>query len=379
MATPKPRVPRTMDTSSIVYIQHPTFNVPLLMLAARPVDGGLNCVLLTQLALDACLIITSKKGFLSRNLQRQEALSSPENAAFLDPGNYYYHCEADADEVYGLCASFADWIPPPDSDSLPPHWNVSAQQGFELMPPTPPAVRIKKTSLPSSPGSLVQKQWYKRHYIYQKLKFPGPIPPNTNANTRINDVRNVISMTPTIHDLVDHGGIIFFPLKTDYIAVFIGSERSTLADEYHFMKLGLPARTENYILYCAFAWTILNVLHRDDNVPTWPSVSIAQSKAATSKKRRRDSSVEGGNKRRSGGGAGADRSRRGSGGADSLRNGSADASNDDGGESGPGPLPPVGAGRGHGGYYPGCERVAELKARYIAEHPEVRATSTSVG
>ncbi|KAJ6627890.1 hypothetical protein B0H10DRAFT_1940858 [Mycena sp. CBHHK59/15] len=343
MATPKPQILRTKDMPSTVFILHSTFDVPFLMLAARRVDGELNHVLPTQLVLDACLIITSQKGYLSKNSQRQEAVISPEIATFLNPGEYYYHCKADAHELYSLCASFADWVPP-DRDSLPPHWSVLAQQGFEFPPKTSPTVHIKPTWLTSSPGSLAQREWYKRHKIYRQLQVRGPIPPNSKPDTYINDVRNVISMAPTIHNLLD-----------------------------------LPARTENYILYCAFAWAILNMVHRDNDVPTWPAVSVAHPRAVTMKKRRRDSSVEGRNKRPRGGGAGADRSRRGSGGADSHATAAWTPLTTTGGQVARGRCLPSDLDAAMGGYYPGCERVAELKARYIAEHPEVRATSTSVG
>ncbi|KAJ6617985.1 hypothetical protein B0H10DRAFT_2218150 [Mycena sp. CBHHK59/15] len=87
MATAKPRIRRT---------------------PARPVDGGLNCVLLTHLALDTCLIVTAKSGFLSKKNERHEPLTSRETAAFVDPGSCYHYSEADADEVYGVCASFTD-------------------------------------------------------------------------------------------------------------------------------------------------------------------------------------------------------------------------------------------------------------------------------
>ncbi|RPD54503.1 hypothetical protein L226DRAFT_616903 [Lentinus tigrinus ALCF2SS1-7] len=105
-----------------IWIYHPLRNLIFLSIPVRkcPLPGGNQsgqpCMPSTAV-LDACQVVTGKKGKLAGDQHGQEVVQ----ADLVMAGGYYYVVDEDWEVDYGIFYTFDAWIPP-QREEVPDHW-----------------------------------------------------------------------------------------------------------------------------------------------------------------------------------------------------------------------------------------------------------------
>ncbi|KAE9389142.1 hypothetical protein BT96DRAFT_1025164 [Gymnopus androsaceus JB14] len=102
-----------------------------------------------------------------------------------------------------------------------------------------------------------EKVFYTEREITAQLYPSGcAIPQSLATDQLVHDIRNHITLSPHIRNLWDRHILVFYPLAQGrYSAYFLG-HRDGYANSLHLMELSLAHRTDPYLLFTRFAFSI---------------------------------------------------------------------------------------------------------------------------
>ncbi|KAI0719364.1 hypothetical protein C8T65DRAFT_827095 [Cerioporus squamosus] len=278
---PDPEVP------NIVLIYHPARDKMFLQIPVRrcPLPGGLlsdtTCIPRTAL-LDACEVLTRKKGELALDRQGQQLVMSDLIAG---GRGYYYIVESDYEHDYPIFHTFYEWVPPPRKD-VPDRWFTKVYPRIrpaEFLPCAPwhevkgdPESTIgaevknmdKKCMMSAYRAPLeaahvvpaAHNAWYHARKVVSQLCFPAPLPTHLRESSRIHDVRNLITLRADIRRRWDDLAFMYIPVDGEFIAYYISGAPEEQACDFHCARLVTPDRSDGYLLYLRFALAIFNKL-----------------------------------------------------------------------------------------------------------------------
>ncbi|TFK93652.1 hypothetical protein K466DRAFT_561548 [Polyporus arcularius HHB13444] len=235
--------------------------------------------------LDACEVLTRKKGKLASDREGRElVLSDLINGA----GRYYYIVEDDYQIDYPVFRSIHEWVPP-SREEVPDRWftklyprlRPSANDYNEIVPPwfvlnevssesaiVAEVKEMDKRCLLSAhgapleaahvfPAADVTATWYNTRDVTSQLYEAQPLPLRLrSSNLKIHDVRNLITLRTDICRRWDEHAFMFIPVDGCYIAYYIAHLPEDQAREFHCTQLNTPDRADGYLFYIRFALTI---------------------------------------------------------------------------------------------------------------------------
>ncbi|KAE9400978.1 hypothetical protein BT96DRAFT_1094532 [Gymnopus androsaceus JB14] len=279
------------DSIGVVTICHSSTNECFLHLYTRcyPVQGGgrsETAMIPKALVLDACRILT---GIYQEEVRLYDDHDDcVVEGEMLRSGNYLFQVESSEKQSdYGIYKSFHTWRPP-TRNQVPSYWfTASSPQMFDggknqptwaLLPPTNRdemrsymSEKAKSSdgfvcSLTGVQSSTVEgglavpadeKVFYTEREITAQLYPSGyAIPQSLATDQLVHDIRNYITLSTHIRNLWDRHILVFYPLAQGrYSAYFLG-HRDGYSNSLHLMELSLAHRTDPYLLFIRFAFSI---------------------------------------------------------------------------------------------------------------------------
>ncbi|RPD54513.1 hypothetical protein L226DRAFT_616911 [Lentinus tigrinus ALCF2SS1-7] len=282
----------------VVWIYHPLHNLTFLSIPVRncPLPDGTQsdypCIPLTTL-LDACYIVTGMEGILAFYDGDQQVVHTGLVAA----NRYYYIVSNDRTVDYDIFHSFDAWVPPqreqvPDywftgvyPRSRPPRpnqydWNAVSGQTVntlrEKARSADGACRLSGFPVPIEAAHIVPeacRHWYQMRRICLQLHWPESIPRNLAVANAVHDIRNYITLRPDLHERWDAHAFVFIPVDGYFIAYYITPGPELQATDFHCARLNTPERTDGYLLYIRFAYSIFQLLVNYDSFEVHPNSS----------------------------------------------------------------------------------------------------------